>query len=198
MRDFNFARGRFSFSFFSFNIFCYNFSGNYFSFSTITIKNLFEMGRLLNSMKKGAYGILMIISLLCLQRNGISQEAVRIKRLTSNVEFDGIPGEAVWQTLDLFALTMHKPNYGTQPSEKSDVRIGYDNEFLWVGASLYMKDASKMSRSFLPCLMTKPLGVSIKCGMKGASHAGKVRTCSLRSSLFIVFITFSLFFETVG
>jgi len=102
------------------------------------------MGKISISMKKSTFGILMIASLLCLQRNGIGQEAVKIKRITGSVEFDGIPGEAAWQTLDLFALTMHKPNYGTQPSEKNDVRIGYDNEFLWVGASLYMKDASKI------------------------------------------------------
>jgi hypothetical protein len=102
------------------------------------------MGKLSISMNKGAYGILMIVLLLCLQRNGIGQEAVKIKRITSTVEFDGIPGEAAWQTLDLFALTMHKPNYGAQPSEKSEVRIGYDNEFLWVGASLFMEDASKI------------------------------------------------------
>jgi hypothetical protein len=102
------------------------------------------MGKLLISMNKGAYGILMIVSLLCLQRNGIGQEVIKIKRITSTVEFDGIPGEAAWQTLDRFALTMHKPNYGIEPSEKNDIRIGYDNEFLWVGASLYMKDASKI------------------------------------------------------
>jgi hypothetical protein len=95
-------------------------------------------------MNKDVFGILMIVLLLCLQRNGIGQEAVKIKRITSAVEFDGIPGETAWQTLDLFALTMHKPNYGTQPSEKSDIRIGYDNEFLWICASLFMDDASKI------------------------------------------------------
>ena len=39
---------------------------------------------------------------------------------------------------------MHKPNFGLQPSETSVVRIGYDDEFLWIGASLYMKDASRI------------------------------------------------------
>ena len=95
-------------------------------------------------MNKGAYGILMMVLSLCFQRNGIGQEAVTIKRINSTVEFDGIPGEAAWQTPDLFTLTMHRPNYGTQPSEKSEVRIGYDDEFLWIGANLYMEDASKI------------------------------------------------------
>ena len=74
----------------------------------------------------------------------ISQEKVKIKRLYTAIEFDGVPGEEAWLSLDNFPLTMHKPNFGNQPSEESDVRIGYDDEFLWVGASLYMKDASKI------------------------------------------------------
>jgi hypothetical protein len=39
---------------------------------------------------------------------------------------------------------MHRPNFGNEPSEKSDVRIGYDDEFLWIGASLFMNDASEI------------------------------------------------------
>jgi hypothetical protein len=102
------------------------------------------MGRLSISMNKVAYGILVIGLLLCLEKNGIGQDVVKIKRITVPVEFDGIPREAAWQTLDVFSLTMHRPNYGSQPSEKSEVRIGYDEGFLWIGANLYMEDVSKI------------------------------------------------------
>jgi hypothetical protein len=95
-------------------------------------------------MKRSVFGFLMVVLSLGLQNNVFSQEAVKIKRITSPVEFDGIPKDAVWETLDLYPLIMHKPNYGAQPSEKSEVRIGYDNEFLWIGASLYMDDESKI------------------------------------------------------
>ena len=86
----------------------------------------------------------MIVLSLGLHNNLICQESVKIKRIISPVEFDGIPEEEAWEALDLFTLTMHKPNYGSQPSEKSEVRIGYDNEFLWVSAKLYMQDVSKI------------------------------------------------------
>jgi len=86
----------------------------------------------------------MMVLSISLQNNVISQETVKIKRITNPIDFDGIPNEATWKTLDLFTMTMHKPNYGDQPSEKSEVTIGYDNEFLWIGASLYMEDASKI------------------------------------------------------
>ena len=95
-------------------------------------------------LNKSVYKFLMLVLLLCLQNYVISQESVKIQRLSSPIEFDGIPGEAAWEALDLFPLTMHRPNFGNQPSEKSEVRIGYDEEYLWIGASLYMKDASKI------------------------------------------------------
>jgi len=95
-------------------------------------------------LTKGALRITMIVLSLGLHNNLICQESVKIKRIISPVEFDGIPEEEAWEALDLFTLTMHKPNYGAQPSEKSEVRIGYDNEFLWVSAKLYMQDVSKI------------------------------------------------------
>ncbi len=102
------------------------------------------MGKLAVRLKKSAFGTLIIVLLIGFQSNVISQESVKIKRITGTVEFDGIPRESAWGDLVLFPLTMHRPNFGNQPSEKSEVRIGYDNEFLWVGASLSMEDASKI------------------------------------------------------
>ena len=102
------------------------------------------MGTLSGIINKDACGIFCLVFLLCLQGEGFGQDTVKIKRITGNIEFDGIPSESAWQTLDLFPLIMHKPNFGAQPSELSDIRIGYDNEFLWIGASLYMKDGTKI------------------------------------------------------
>ena len=95
-------------------------------------------------MSRCTFGFLIMVFLLGLNNSGFSQEAVKIKRLNNPVEFDGMPIEAAWEALDLFPLTMHRPNFGNQPSEKSEVRIGYDDEFLWIGASLFMEDASKI------------------------------------------------------
>ena len=74
----------------------------------------------------------------------LAQQPVKIKRLSAPVEFDGRPVEPVWKTLENFELTMHRPNFMNQPSEASDVRIGYDDEFLWIGASLYMRDPKRI------------------------------------------------------
>ena len=96
-------------------------------------------------LKTVALGFKMIFLLSFVSPNDLlGQEAVKINRLSIPIEFDGVPDEDSWRTLDSLPLTMHKPNFGLQPSEKSEVRIGYDEEFLWIGASLFMRNASSI------------------------------------------------------
>jgi len=96
-------------------------------------------------MKKMIFRLLFLTGcMILLTPHLVGQESVKIKRLDAAIEFDGIPGEQAWKSLDQFPLTMHRPNFGNQPSEESDVRVGYDDTFLWIGASLYMKDASEI------------------------------------------------------
>jgi hypothetical protein len=86
--------------------------------------------------------ILLTISLLftaIINMNG--QGEIAVKRISDQIVFDNKPTEDLWNGLNTFKLTMWRPNFGAEPSEKSDVRMGYDNEFLWIGASFYMKDA---------------------------------------------------------
>jgi hypothetical protein len=98
----------------------------------------------LSCLNKIASGISMLVLLLCLQSKAYGEDPLKIKRISGSIEFDGIPNEQGWKNLDEFPLKMHKPNFESQPSELSDVRIGYDDGFLWIGASLFMKDASKI------------------------------------------------------
>ena len=92
-------------------------------------------------MKSFTAGVVLFL-LIC--NNLKAQESVFIKRISETVTFNGIPDEPLWGGLNKFDLTMHSPTFGLSPSEISDVRMGYDDEFLWIGAKLFMKDASKI------------------------------------------------------
>ena len=92
-------------------------------------------------MKSIITGLVPFLLVCC---NLKAQESVIIKRISETVTFNGIPDEPFWGGLNKFDLTMHSPTFGLSPSEISDVRVGYDNEFLWIGAKLLMKDASKI------------------------------------------------------
>jgi hypothetical protein len=73
-----------------------------------------------------------------------AQDIVKISPISGTVVFDGKPLEAVWQSCTDFPLVMHFPVYGNNPAEKSIVRIGFDKDYLWVGASLYYRDISQL------------------------------------------------------
>ena len=73
-----------------------------------------------------------------------AQDIIRINPLSGPVDFDGKPTETTWQSCTDFPLVMHFPVYGNNPTEKSIVRVGFDKDYLWVGASLYYHDISKI------------------------------------------------------
>jgi hypothetical protein len=102
------------------------------------------MERHLNTLNKITFRIILIVLFFWFPVFLFSQDIIKITRLITPIEFDGMPKEGAWETLTVCPLTMHKPIFNQQPSEISEVRIGYDNEFLWIGARLYMHDASKI------------------------------------------------------
>jgi len=58
------------------------------------------------------------------------------------ISFDGKPDEAGWEILDPFPMISHMPVFGNSPSEKSVIRMGYDEQFVYVGGLLYVSDPS--------------------------------------------------------
>ena len=88
--------------------------------------------------------LLLVILIPGLHATASGQDAVKLNRITAPVEFDGVPDEEAWTSASIFPLIMQKPVYGSQPTEVSEVYIGYDDKFLWVGARLFMKDPSKI------------------------------------------------------
>jgi hypothetical protein len=76
--------------------------------------------------------------------NAQSQSLVSIPKIQGEIKFDGIVDDACWQNLKPLEMVMHTPNFGSQPTEKSEVMICYDNTYIYVGAKLYDSEASKM------------------------------------------------------
>jgi len=71
-----------------------------------------------------------------------AQERRIIQRLESEIIFDGMPDEPAWESIDTFQLIMHAPTFGLQPSERSVIKMGYDDQFVYVGGLLYVSDPS--------------------------------------------------------
>ena len=95
-------------------------------------------------MKKAAFLFFSLFLSSALLTLATGQEPVKVKRLTSPVDFDGYPYEAAWNDIPYFEMTQNRPNFGVEPSERSEVMIAYDDQYLWIGARLFMQDATKI------------------------------------------------------
>ncbi|NQU88100.1 MAG: carbohydrate binding family 9 domain-containing protein [Mariniphaga sp.] len=73
-----------------------------------------------------------------------TQEEIKIKPLSGEIEFDGKVTEPIWKLSQDFPLAMHFPVYNNPTTEKSEIYITFDDEYLWIGAILYYDDISNV------------------------------------------------------
>ncbi len=67
---------------------------------------------------------------------------VTISHLQGEIVFDGMPDEPAWLQCDPFPMVTHSPVFGNEPRERTDIRLLFDNDFIYVGASFYTADPS--------------------------------------------------------
>lgn len=68
------------------------------------------------------------------------REPWQIHRLSEAIDFDGMPDEDAWSRVEPFPLISHYPVSGNRPSEHSVVKMTYDDQYLYVGAMLYVSN----------------------------------------------------------
>ena len=78
-----------------------------------------------------------------------SAPPLTIPKIEGEIVLDGVPDESAWEQIDPLPMTMYLPESGEQPTEYSDVRIGYTDEYLYIGARLYDSNPSKIQATAL-------------------------------------------------
>jgi len=77
------------------------------------------------------------------------KSALIIEKLNSVINFDGVPDEQAWMSVHQIKLIMYSPLFGKDPTEDSDIRIAYDDKYLYVGARLYYKNPGMLRSASL-------------------------------------------------
>ena len=67
-----------------------------------------------------------------------------IPRIKGPVTLDGLSDEPAWEGIEPFPVVMHMPNFGTEPSERTEILVAYDESFLYVAGRLYDREPSKI------------------------------------------------------
>lgn len=64
------------------------------------------------------------------------------RRLSAPITLDGVLDENVWEEAVPLPYKMQQPQYGVAPSERSEVLLAYDEEYLYLGGRLWLSDSS--------------------------------------------------------
>lgn len=73
-----------------------------------------------------------------------SQDRIDIPVISGEFNFDGIVDDECWKNIRSLSMVVHKPVFGAQPAEKTEVMICYNDDYLLVGARMFDSEPSKI------------------------------------------------------
>jgi hypothetical protein len=66
----------------------------------------------------------------------------RVQRLSAPIQLDGRSDEPAWQAIEPLPVVSSFPDAGAEPSERTEFRLAYDDDYLYVAGRLYDRDPS--------------------------------------------------------
>jgi len=73
-----------------------------------------------------------------------AQDLHHLQRVTQPIEIDGVLDEPAWENLAPVPLVMYEPVFQGEMTEHSEIRIGYDSDYIYASAKFYYADLSDM------------------------------------------------------
>lgn len=86
--------------------------------------------------------VLYLLLTLAFPLFSASDTPYKIPRITGEVKLDGLSDESAWQGILPVPVVRHTPNFGNRPSEKTEIFLAHDKNFLYVAGRLYVSDPS--------------------------------------------------------
>ncbi len=96
-------------------------------------------------MKKYALCILTCLLLLFDSYAQIRSETpVSIQRLDGPIEMDGFVDEPAWDAVEPLPLTVYQPVFQADPSERTEIRVAYDDDYIYLAGRMYDSDPANI------------------------------------------------------
>ncbi len=62
---------------------------------------------------------------------------LQLTRLSGTIVLDGLSDEAAWEAIEPLPLVMHAPTFRGSPTERTEIRVAYDDHYLYLAGRLY-------------------------------------------------------------
>ncbi len=86
--------------------------------------------------------IVILVLIPCSRQNLFAKEPVKLTRINSEITLDGLSNESAWNNISPLPVTMYRPTYQGEQTERTEIRIAYDENFLYVSGRFYDSDPS--------------------------------------------------------
>lgn len=73
-----------------------------------------------------------------------AQEIIQATRIDQPIEVDGKVDEPVWESVVPLALSQKVPDAGAPPTQRTEIRIAYDNQYLYLSGRMYDDSPAKI------------------------------------------------------
>lgn len=69
----------------------------------------------------------------------------KVAKITDKVVIDGLVNEPFWDTIEPLHSTQKVPNAGDEPTQKTEIRIAYDEKYLYLSGRLFDNEPNKIN-----------------------------------------------------
>jgi len=73
-----------------------------------------------------------------------AEEAIPVSKVPTAFKFDGQISEGEWDAIPPIQMTVQTPNYQGEPSERTEIRIAYDANYIYLSGALYDSEPHKI------------------------------------------------------
>ena len=73
-----------------------------------------------------------------------AQDILYLQRVSDRVVIDGLLDDPAWDELQPFPLVMYEPVFRGEMTERTEIRVGYDSDFIYAAAKFYYEDTADM------------------------------------------------------
>ena len=85
-------------------------------------------------------GALTVVLAAIPATRALSQAPLELPRLSGPIVLDGTPNESAWSAIAPLPLTLHLPVFRGEPTQRTEIRVAYDDENLYVAGWFYDTD----------------------------------------------------------
>jgi len=85
-------------------------------------------------LRTGSFALALAV---VLAPRAAGQAPLELQRLSGPIVLDGAPNEPAWQAVAPLPLTLHLPVFRGEPTQRTEIRVAYDDENLYVAGWFY-------------------------------------------------------------